>query len=57
MINLTELKNEIIVIRQGKYYGCVSDMNNNIIKKGFDTREEARDWINDKIEYNSRWTE
>lgn len=57
MIDLSCVKNETIIIRHGKYYGCLKDKNGNTIKKGFEDREEARLWINDKSDYKCRWTE
>lgn len=57
VIYLSELKDTTIIIREGTYYGCVLDNNGNVIKKGFKDREEARLWINDKVDYKSRWTE
>lgn len=57
MLDLSYVKNETAIIRHGQYYGCVTDYKGNTIKKGFETREEARLWINDKVEYSSRWTE
>jgi len=57
MVDISKLKNEVVILRHGIYYGCVKDKNGNTIKKGFDTRDEARVWINDKSDYDSRWTE
>jgi len=57
MIDLSKIRDQIILLSWGTFYGCLRDKNNNIIKKGFETREEARAWIADKTEYDGRWTE
>lgn len=54
---LEELSHTVLIIRRGNYYGCISDIRGNIIKKGFPTRDEARDWAMSKVDAYCSWTE